>query len=97
MHTVTGLDDNASLTYFWDESMSHCYTPGLIRDYAALVTKTSLIGMARAGRSVGLHKPMLDLAIRMGIVPRDEKEAVLQHLEEFGGQLPNAVKSTQQA
>lgn len=97
MHTVSGLGDNASLTYFWDESLSNCYLPGVVRDYAALVTKSTMIATARAGRSVGLHKPMLEFAIQMGIVPRDEKEAVLQHLEEFGGQLPNTVKSTQQA
>ena len=97
MHTVTGLEDNASLTYFWDESFSHCFLPGLCRDYAAQASKSTLITMARASRTVGLHIPMLEVAIRMGIVPRSEEEAVLQHFEEFGGQLPNSVKSNQQA
>ena len=97
MHTVTGLEDNASLTYFWDESISHCFLPGLFRDYAAHVSKSTLITLARASKMVGLHKSMLEVAIQMGIVPRSEEEAVLQHFEEFGGQLPNTVKSSQQA
>lgn len=92
MHTVLGPGENVTVTYFWPESVRDCYLPGVVRDAFAYINKMTLTGIARIGKPVGLHRLLLNLAVRLGIVPSDEREAVLQHLEVFDGKLPGNVK-----
>ena len=92
MHTVTGPEENITVTYFWPESVRDCYLPGVVRDSFAHVVKKTLTGVARIGKPIGVHRMLLNMAVRLGIVPSDEREAVLQHLEEFDGKLPGDVK-----
>ncbi|MEM9646486.1 MAG: cupin-like domain-containing protein [Planctomycetota bacterium] len=93
MHTVAGPGENISLTYFWPESLRHCYVPGVARDLLSSLNKTTLLAAARIGRRLGIQDSMLNLAIRLGVVPDAEREAVEQHLDEFSGHLPNQVKT----
>ena len=92
MHTVLGPEENVTVTYFWPESVRDCYLPGLVRDAFAHITKTTLTGVARIGKALGAHRLLLNLAVRLGIIPHDECDAVSKHLEAFDGKLPGSIK-----
>ncbi len=93
MHIVTGFDDNVSLTYFWDESLLNCYLPGVIRDYASQLSKSTWLAAGKVGKAIGMHRLMLKVAVMAGVVPSEEQDAVLHHFETFEGRLPGEVKN----
>lgn len=97
MHSTAGIGENISVTHFWNESWRYCYLPGLIRDFAAASNKNVLLTVARASRFLGIQKPLVQLASKLGIVSAIEQAAVHEHLANFGATSPAKVNASQRA
>lgn len=95
MHSTAGYGENITLTHFWNEPSRYCYFPGLIRDGASSINKFAMVSAARVSKAMGIHRPLISIAAKLGVVPTSEREALIEHLENFGVQSPATVNAAQ--
>ena len=89
MHIVEGIEENISITYFWDSHWRHTYFPGLMRDKASAMAKSLMVGVASLSAMLGTNRLLVQCASLAGVVGKEDREAVLRHLDEFGAKRPH--------
>ena len=89
MHIVEGIKENISVTYFWDSDWRQAHLPGVIRDSASAAIKSVMVGVAGLSSKLGTNRLLVDCASMVGVVGKEDREAILHHLEEFGAKRPH--------
>ncbi|MEM7782673.1 MAG: cupin-like domain-containing protein [Planctomycetota bacterium] len=93
MHTAEGIGSSLSITTFWGENSKRAYRRGYYRDVASACTKSGMVFAASMGHRLGLDKLMVATAVRLGVIKKNESDAVLEYLAEFGTRRPNELKT----
>lgn len=89
MHIVEGIEENISVTYFWDSDWRQAHLPGVIRDSASAAIKSVMVGVAGLSSKLGTNRLLVDCASMVGVVGKEDREAILRHLDEFGAKRPH--------
>ena len=89
MHIVEGIGENISVTYFWDSDWRQAHLPGVVRDSASAAVKSAMVGVANLSSRLGTNRVLVNFASMLGVVGKEDRSAVLRHLDEFGAKRPH--------
>ena len=88
VHLVEGQGESLSLTIFWSDAFRYTNQLGFLRDGVSAGFKKSLTLGAQVALKLGVERPLLGAASKLGIIEPSDRAAIMQYLGRFGATRP---------